>query len=309
MRTFHGLTLSWETIEDVVEVRLHRGPCNEIGTTTLRELEGLADHLTAGADGARAALMWSDQERGFSAGADLRELYQGMVDARTGGVRELARALWTDDATPDSGTLARALAVARGVAAAGSRRLATPFVVARVRAFLQRIHRAFDAIDAAPLVTVAAVHGVVFGGGFELALLADEIVADRTARFAFPELRLGLIPGFGGIPRLERDVGGAVLRDLLLSGRSLNAKRAHELGLISQVVAPGQAIEAARAAARQAARFDPAVIRAGKAFVKKVPRARLDEEIEVFLDLLRSPTVEAALSRFVHSTDVRPYLP
>ena len=58
----------------------------------------------------------------------------------------------------------------------------------------------FDAFDETGLVTFAAVNGAVFGGGFELALTADQIIADKTARFCFPELRLGLVPGFGGIP-------------------------------------------------------------------------------------------------------------
>ena len=82
-----------------------------------------------------------------------------------------------------------------------------------VRDFLERIHRVLNTIDAAPLTTIAAVHGVTFGGGFELALACDLIIADKMARFCFPELRLGLIPGFGGIPRLKRDLGNAVVRD------------------------------------------------------------------------------------------------
>ena len=56
---------------------------------------------------------------------------------------------------------------------------------------------------------------MTFGGGFELALVCDLIIADKMARFCFPELRLGLIPGFGGIPRLKRDLGNGVVRDLL----------------------------------------------------------------------------------------------
>jgi enoyl-CoA hydratase/carnithine racemase len=86
-------------------------------------------------------------------------------------------------------------------------------------------------LDACPLTTIAAVHGVTFGGGFELALACDLIIADKTARFCFPELRLGLIPGFGGIPRLKRDLGNAVVRDLLLTGRSINATKAQNVGL------------------------------------------------------------------------------
>ena len=81
------------------------------------------------------------------------------------------------------------------------------------------------------LTTIAAVHGVTFGGGFELALVCDIIIADQMARFCFPELRLGLIPGFGGIPRLKRDLGNAVVRDLLLTGRSFNVTKAQQIGL------------------------------------------------------------------------------
>src|SRR5690606_13894076 len=138
-----------------------------------------------------------------------------------------------------------------------------------------RIHRVFDTIDTAPIPTIAAVHGVCFGGGLELALTCDVIVADKTARFAFPELRLGLIPGFGGIPRLERDLGNAVVRDLLLSGRSLGAQRAHEVGLVGQLVASGHATKAARRLATQMGRFDRRTATAAKRFLKPFPRERL----------------------------------
>ena len=92
-----------------------------------------------------------------------------------------------------------------------------------VRKFLQRIHAVLNAIDEAPFVTFAAAHGLCLGGGLELALACDQIVADKMARFGFPELRLGLIPGFGGIPRLRRDVGNSFIRDLLFTGRTVKA--------------------------------------------------------------------------------------
>jgi enoyl-CoA hydratase/carnithine racemase len=156
---------------------------------------------------------------------------------------------------------------------------------------------------------IAAVHGVVFGGGLELALACDLIVADRTARFAFPELRLGLVPGFGGIPRLRRDVGNALVRDLLLTGRSIGAERALAAGLVSQVVAEGQALRAARATAAQAAKFDPKTIAAAKRFAKPLPEAELKREMDLFLELFARPVVQDALRKFVDDRGPMPYLP
>src|ERR1700679_189962 len=178
-----------------------------------------------------------------------------------------------------------------------------------VRLFLERIHRVMNAIDSAPLTTIAAVHGVTFGGGFELALTCDLIIADKMARFCFPELRLGLIPGFGGIPRLKRDLGNAVVRDLLLTGRSFNANKAQQVGLVSQVVGEGEALRAARATAAQLKKFDRATAVAAKRFIKPIPHEELRQEIELFCELFASPAVEAGLQRFVESTDAQPYLP
>lgn len=180
---------------------------------------------------------------------------------------------------------------------------------ARVRAFLERIHAVLDRLDAAPVPVIGAIHGPCFGGGFELALCCDVLVADKTARFAFPELRLGLIPGFGGIPRLRRDVSNALVRDLLLTGRSIGAPKALDAGLVAQVVAPGAAGRAARAAAKQACKFDATATRAAKKFVKPLPREECREEIEIFLELFARDTVQAALKKFVEDEGPMPYLP
>ncbi|HXC43560.1 MAG TPA: enoyl-CoA hydratase/isomerase family protein, partial [Candidatus Dormibacteraeota bacterium] len=178
-----------------------------------------------------------------------------------------------------------------------------------VRDFLERIHRVLNLIDAAPLTTIAAVHGVTFGGGFELALTCDLIIADKMARFCFPELRLGLIPGFGGIPRLKRDLGNAVIRDLLLTGRSFNATKAQQIGLVSQVVGEGEALRAARATAAQLAKFDQATAVAAKKFIKPIPHDELRREIDLFCELFARPAVEEGLRKFAESTDTQPYLP
>jgi enoyl-CoA hydratase/carnithine racemase len=178
-----------------------------------------------------------------------------------------------------------------------------------VREFLERIHRVLNTIDASPVTTIAAVHGVTFGGGLELALACDLIIADKTARFAFPELRLGLIPGFGGIPRLKRDVGNAVVRDLLLTGRSFNSTKAQQIGLLSQVVAEGEALRAARVTAAQIGKFDRQTAAVAKRFVKPIPYEELQSEIEIFCDLFSRPAVQEGLKKFVESTDAQPYLP
>src|SRR5687768_4405819 len=173
---FEGSQLAFERTEaGILEVRLRREPASEIGLAMLAELERVVEAMRA--PGVRAMVIWGETRRGFCAGADLRELHHENARRAREGATEDER-------------------------------------VRDVRAFLDRIHAVFDAIDEAPLTTIAAVHGVCFGGGFELALTCDVIVADRSARFCFPELRLGLVPGFGGIPRLERDVGNAVIRDL-----------------------------------------------------------------------------------------------
>lgn len=178
-----------------------------------------------------------------------------------------------------------------------------------VRDFVERIHRVMNRLDESPLTTIAAVHGVCFGGGLELALTCDMIIADRMARFCFPELRLGLIPGFGGIPRLKRDVGNAVVRDLLLTGRSFNATKAQQIGLASQLAGEGEALNAARATAAQMGKFDRATAIAAKRFIKPVPYEELRQEIEIFCELFSQPVVEAALKKFVESEDAQPYLP
>jgi enoyl-CoA hydratase/carnithine racemase len=178
-----------------------------------------------------------------------------------------------------------------------------------VRDFLERIHKVLNTIDVAPLTTIAAVHGVTFGGGFELALVCDLIVADKMARFCFPELRLGLIPGFGGIPRLKRDLCNAVVRDLLLTGRSFNATKAQAVGLVSQVVAEGEALRVARATAVQLGKFDRRTAIAAKKFIKPIPYHELKQEIDLFCQLFAEPAVEAGLRKFVESTDALPYLP
>ncbi len=267
MNQYQGKALSWDVKAGVIEVALHREPCNEIGSVALEDLERFAILLGDLQKDSHALIIHSTMKAGFCAGADLRELYT------------------------------RSQAMEKRAALAG------------VRDFLERIHAVMNAIDTAPLTTIAAVHGVTFGGGFELALVCDLIIADKMARFCFPELRLGLVPGFGGIPRLKRDLGNAVVRDLLLTGRSFNATKAQQIGLVSQVVGEGEALRVARGTAAQLAKFDRQTAIAAKQFIKPIPYDELRQEIDLFCTLFSEPAVEAGLRRFVESTDAQPYLP
>jgi enoyl-CoA hydratase/carnithine racemase len=181
--------------------------------------------------------------------------------------------------------------------------------VAVFRKFLTRIHSAFNAIDAAPFVTFAAVHGVCMGGGFELALTCDQIVADKMARFGFPEMRLGFIPGFGGIPRLRRDVGNSIIRDLLFTGRTIKAERVHQLGLVSHLAGEGYALQVARSMAQQVTKFDAQTRVAAKRFLKPIPLEELKKEIELFCELFARPVVMESLKRFVQTDDPMKHLP
>ncbi len=291
---FIGETLSWRHVEGALEVELHRAPLNEIGTTTLDELEVLAGYVRDGASGARAMILWSSRP-GFCAGADLRELHAGFVERRSDQVERLQGVV-------GSGPTGRVLA-------RGLQRAARPVIRREIRSFIRRIHAVMDTLDTAPMTTIAATHGVVFGGGFELALTADLIVAEKCARFCFPELRLGIVPGFGGIPRLERDLGNALVRDLLLTGRSLNARRAHAAGLVSQVVPKGEGLAAARRIAAQAGKFDAHTTARAKSFLKPLPASRLEEEQRLFCDLVLRPEVFEALEKFVSDDSAQPYLP
>jgi len=178
-----------------------------------------------------------------------------------------------------------------------------------IRSFLQRIHRVANAIDAAPFVTVAAVHGLCMGGGLELALLCDLIVADKMARFGFPELRLGLIPGFGGIPRLRRDVGNSFIRDLLFTGRTVKAEAAQQAGLVTHLAGEGFALQVARSMAHQITKFDTEARAAAKKFIKPIPYSELREEITLFCKLFDRPAVMESLKRFVETDDPLKHLP
>ena len=181
--------------------------------------------------------------------------------------------------------------------------------LAGIRDFHQRIHHVMNVLDASPLTTIAAVHGIVFGGGFELALTCDLIIADKTARFCFPELRSGTDPRFRRHSAAEARSGQCRSPRSAAHRAQLQRTKAQQIGLVSQVVGEGEALRVARATAAQLGKFDRTTAAAAKKFIKPIPYDELRQEIEIVVELYSRPAVQAALKKFVESTDAQPYLP
>jgi enoyl-CoA hydratase len=144
----------------------------------------------------------------------------------------------------------------------------------------RRIER-WDAIRALRTPLVAAVSGYCLGGGCELALACDIVVASETAQFGQPEINLGLMPGAGGTQRLTRAVGKAVAMDVILTGRMLSADEAHGYGLVARVVAKEAWLEEAKRVARAVAAKSPVAVRLAKEAVDNAFEGPLSAGIEL----------------------------
>ncbi|WP_052863858.1 enoyl-CoA hydratase/isomerase family protein [Streptomyces niger] len=123
---------------------------------------------------------------------------------------------------------------------------------------------AYTGVLELPMPTIAAVHGFALGGGFELALSCDLIVADRTAVVGLPEVSVGVIPGGGGTQLLPRRVGAARAAELVFTARRVEAAEAAELGLVDQLVGAGEDRGEALELAARIARNSPVGLRAAK---------------------------------------------
>lgn len=134
----------------------------------------------------------------------------------------------------------------------------------------------FALLDRCPKVTIAAVNGLAFGGGCELAAACDLRIAADHARFGQPEVSLGIIPGAGGTQRLPRLIGLGRAKHLILTGDAIDAKTALEWGLVTQVVPGAELMTAARALADRVLSRGPFAIRLAKMAVNASARVDLD---------------------------------
>ncbi|MFZ4453072.1 enoyl-CoA hydratase/isomerase family protein [Salibacterium aidingense] len=102
--------------------------------------------------------------------------------------------------------------------------------------YQQRGRAMYELIENNEKTIITAVNGMAFGGGFELVLASDLVIADKTAKMGLPEIKLGLIPGGGGIHKLSRLIGNKRAKEYLLTGKHFNAEKAEELGIVNKVV-------------------------------------------------------------------------
>ena len=129
-------------------------------------------------------------------------------------------------------------------------------------------HRVMQTFEDLPIPVIAAVNGFALGGGLELAMACDLIIASEKARFGQPEINLALIPGFGGTQRLPHRIGQAKARELVMTGDMIDAKTALALGLVGQVVAPEQLMDTARKLAEKLAGKSAFALRQAKAALR-----------------------------------------
>jgi enoyl-CoA hydratase len=133
--------------------------------------------------------------------------------------------------------------------------------------FVRSLSECFGRLARLPLPSIAAVEGIAFGGGFELAMACDLCVAGESARFAVPEIRLGLLPAATGTQRLARLLPAAVAKNLLMTGEPLAASDARRWGLVNRLAPAGGALDAALDMARRLAAAPPLALAAAKRLV------------------------------------------
>jgi len=136
------------------------------------------------------------------------------------------------------------------------------------RAFGALGHAVFAAIEDLRFPVIAAVNGFALGGGCELALACDFIYASSHAKFGQPEVNLGIIPGFGGTQRLPRRIGPALARELIYTGKMIDAEEALRIGLANAVFAPGELLAGAQKVASEIAAKGPLAVSSAKRLIR-----------------------------------------
>jgi enoyl-CoA hydratase len=165
------------------------------------------------------------------------------------------------------------------------------------------ISRNWETIKRIRKPVIAAVSGYALGGGCELVMMCDIVIASETARFGQPEIKLGIIPGAGGTQRLPRAVGKAKAMDLVLSARMMDASEAERSGLVSRVVAADKVLDEALATANAIAGFSLPAVMMAKEAVNRAYEVPLSEgmlfERRLFHSLFATEDQKEGMTAFV----------
>ncbi len=148
-------------------------------------------------------------------------------------------------------------------------------------AFSHKGHRALGMLENMRKPVIAAVNGYALGGGFEVALACDMIYASDKARLGFPEVTLGIFPGFGGTQRTARLVGAAKAKELVLTGKVITAQEGFEMGLLNRVTAPDALMPAVRELAAKMLAAGPIGIGLAKYLVNKSLSLNIESGLEL----------------------------
>jgi enoyl-CoA hydratase len=150
---------------------------------------------------------------------------------------------------------------------------------------------------------IAAVSGFCLGGGCELAMMCDFIIASETARFGLPEITLGIMPGAGGTQRLPRCIGKAKAMDLILTGRMMEADEAERCGLVARVVPPERLLDEALSAAEKIAAYSRPIVMMAKETVNRAQETTLAEgvrfERRLFLSMFATEDQKEGMAAFI----------
>jgi len=179
----------------------------------------------------------------------------------------------------------------------------TDMNIDQAQSFAQKGQSVFHELNLLKIPVIAAVNGFALGGGLELALGCDFIIASDNAKFGLPEVSLGLIPGFGGTVRLTRAVGSRKARELIFTGDMISASEALRLGLVNQVVSPAELISTVMTKVQSILTRSPLAVGLAKKSINQsqdlpVEKALLNEA-ELFAQLFESEDTKEGTQAFL----------
>jgi len=173
----------------------------------------------------------------------------------------------------------------------------------QAREFTALGHMTMDSIQNAGKPVIAAVNGYALGGGLELALACDIILASETALLGVPEVNLGIIQGFGGTQRLPRLIGKSLAKELIFTGDAVTAKRAYEMGVVNRVFPPDDLLSEAKKMALKIAQKGPIALRLAKRVIDSGYNKELSEgcalEREAFVECFTTSDRKEGMKAFL----------